>query len=247
MLRTSFFSFVLFHVIISLMFSQYPENTGNEYSVIRETAGISEIYDSLFIDLQLIDGRLHSAKYPSGTNHAFFLNGEPVPGKIMINGKEYTHPYIRYDLLNDMLQIYHFSRSGTHIIDLNKEKVEAFSISGHNFEHISVAKYPGFSFNEGFYEVMYGGKYTYWLHREKIFMSKTIETTGGYETVLSRYISGPLGWFRITNQKSLLTALPEKKDELKEFLRKSHITIKLATDEEITGIIKFYESITVKN
>jgi hypothetical protein len=66
---------------------------------------------------------------------------------------------------------------------------------------------------------------------------------GGYEDHSIRYLSSPEGWFRITGRRSLLSAFGEDREEIKKFIRKSGMTVKLATDEEIIRIIKFSESI----
>ena len=153
MLRSLIWSgFFLLTPLLSL-YTQYTETQSGREILSEKAAAERGRYDSLFrVDLQLVDGRAHTSSYPSGIGHPFFLTGEPVPGTIRMDGKNFKNSFIRYDLLNDMLQIYHFTVSGPQIIDLNKKKIEAFRIAGYQFIHFSSAKIQGVSSKEGFYE-----------------------------------------------------------------------------------------------
>jgi hypothetical protein len=90
---------------------------------------------------------------------------------------------------------------------------------------------------------MYNGATSYLVRHEKVFLDYVSGTMGGYEDHSIRYLSSPEGWFRITGRRSLLSAFGEDREEIKKFIRKSGMTVKLATDEEIIRIIKFSESI----
>jgi hypothetical protein len=244
MLRFLILSGFLFVFLFFSSFSQSTENKPDKNSVSGEIAGLTKLYDSLFQhDLDVIDGRAHTAKYPSGIGHPFFLTREPVMGEIYIKGQEFRHSFMRYDLLNDMLQIYHFTKSGPQIIDLNKNKIEAFTIEGHHFINLTVSETTGMSSLEGFYEEKYKGATSYLVRHEKVYLENISGSRGGYEDHSYRYLSDPGGWFKITGQRSLLKAFEKNHDEIKEFIRKSQMTIKLATDEEIIRVIKFNESI----
>ncbi len=237
MLRLLVLSGVLFLFPFTALFPQSRD-------VFTRIDQLQELYDSLIQqDLQLIDGKAHTAKYPSGTGHPFFLTKEPVAGTIFIHGQEFMHSFIRYDIYNDILQIYHFTESGPQIIDLNKNRIDAFSIKGHYFNNLTASNNPGLSIPQGFYEVKYKGPVFLLLRHEKVYLDYASGSRGGYEDHFLRYLSTPDGWFRIGSRKSLLNAFGEDKEEIKKFLRKSGISIKLATDEEIIRIIKYYESI----
>jgi hypothetical protein len=244
MLRSFILSGIILFFLFISSFSQSNENKPDRNKVFTEIAGLTELYDSLFQhDLEIIDGKAHTAKYLSGIGHPFFLKQEPVPGQIYMNGQEYNHSFIRYDLLNDMLQIYHFTKSGPQIIDLNKNKIEAFTIEGHHFIHLTFSEIPEMSSLEGFYEEKYKGITSYLVRHEKVYLDNISGSRGGYEDHSYRYLSAPGGWFKITGRRSLLKAFEGNRDEIKEFIRKSHMTIKLATDEEIIRLLKFNESI----
>ena len=225
--------------------AQLTETPEYRYITAEKTTRIGEIYDSLFqLDLRLVNGRVHTAKYPSGIGHPFFLTGEPVPGTICMDGREYKHSYIRYDLLNDGLQIFHFIKSGPQIIDLNKKNIEAFSIEGHHFINMTGVNVQGTSPEEGFFEEKYKGPYSYLIRRKKLYLDNITGSRGGYEEYTYRYLYTPRGLFRITNRRSLLKPFMENQEKIKEYIRKSQLTVKLATDEQIINLIKYHASIT---
>jgi hypothetical protein len=231
----------LFGIFILLpftaLFSQYTD-------LVSKIAGLQSLYDSLIQqDLQLIDGKAHTAKYPIGTGHPFFLTKEPVKGIIFMHGQEFRHSFIRYDVFNDILQIYHFAESGPQIIDLNRDKIDAFSIEGHYFINLLASDNPDLSIPEGFYEVKYKGPVSLLLRYEKVYLDYASGSRGGYQDHLIRYLSTQDCWFRISGRKSLLNAFGEDREEINKYLRKSGISVKLATDEDIIRIIKFSESI----
>jgi hypothetical protein len=212
--------------------------------LLTRIAGLQNLYDSLIQhDLQLVDGKSHTAKYPSGTGHPFFLTKEPVSGKIFMHGREFRHSFIRYDVFNDILQIYHFTESGPQIIDLNKDKIDTFSIEGHNFINITASRNPDLSISEGFYELKYKGPVSLLLRYEKEYVDYASGSRGGYEDHLIRYLSTPDSWFRIKGRKSFLNAFGKDREDINKYIRKSGISIKLATDEDIIRIIKYSESI----
>lgn len=228
MLRFLILSGILFFFPLTALLSQSTD-------LLTRIAGLQILYDSLIQqDLQLVDGKAHTAKYPSGTGHPFFLTNEPVTGTIYMHGQEFRHSFVRYDIFNDILQIYHFTESGPQIIDLNKNKIDAFSIEGHYFVSITT---------KGFYEVKYKGSVSLLLRYEKEYIDYASGSRGGYEDHLIRYLSAPDGWFRIKGRKSLLNAFGENHEEIKKFIRRSGISVKLATDEEIIRILKYSESI----
>jgi hypothetical protein len=237
MLRFLIFSGILLFSPITALFSQSAD-------LLNKITALQVLYDSLIEqDLQLIDGKAHTAKYPTGTGHPFFLTKEPVAGTIYMHGQEFRHSFIRYDIYNDILQVYHFTESGPQIIDLNKNKIYAFSIEGHYFVNLIASDNPGLSIPHGFYEVKYKGPVSLLLRHEKVYLEYASGSRGGYDDHLLRYLSTPDGWFRISGRKSLLDAFGEDNEEIKKYIRKSGISIKLATDEEIIRIIKYRESI----
>jgi hypothetical protein len=224
--------FILSGIFLFLPFTSLFSQSTN---LLTRIAGLQTLYDSLVQqDLQLVDGKAHTAKYPSGTGHPFFLTNEPVSGTIFMQGQEFSHSFIRYDIFNDILQIYHFTESGPQIIDLNKNKIDAFSIEGHYFINIPI---------KGFYEVKYKGPVSLLSRYEKEYIDYASGSRGGWEDHLTMYLSSPDGWFRIKGRKSLLNAFGEDHEEMKKYIRKSGISVKLATDEEIIRVIKHSESI----
>jgi len=233
--------FILFWILILSPFSALLSQSKD---LVAKIDGLRSLYDSLIQqDLQLIDGKAHTAKYPIGTGHPFFLTKEPLKGIIFMHGQEFRHSFVRYDVFNNILQIYHFTETGPQIIDLNKDKIDAFSIEGHYFINMLSSKNPNLSIPEGFYEVKYKGPVSLLLRHEKVFLDYASGSRGGYEDHLIRYLSTQDGWFRISGRKSLLNAFGEDREEIIKYLRKSGISVKLATDEDIIRIIKFSESI----
>jgi len=205
---------------------------------------IYSYYDSLFqSELQIIDGRLHSDRYPSGTGHPFYLSRESVPGTILYEGRVYKYSFIRYDILNDILQIHHFSRTGSYIIDLNTQKINAFRLNGHTFIRLSSSISSGSRIEDGFYELVYNGETKYWLKWEKNFVNRTVESAGEFETVKTRYLSRDGNWYRITNRFSLLKAFSDKKDEVRDYLKTARISVRVATDDELKTVLKHCDSL----
>jgi len=236
------FRFLLFSGV--LIFFTGAELLSQSGVISEKMAGLQELYDSIMQkNLQLIDGKAHTAKYPSGIGHPFFLTKEPVAGIIYMQGQEFRHTYIRYDVFNDVLQVYHFTESGPQIIDLNKNKIDSFLIEGHYFVNLTALKNHDLPIPEGFYELKYKGPVSLLLRYEKVYLDYSSGYRGGYEDHLLRYLSTPDGWYRIVSRKSLLNAFGKDLEEIKKYIRKSGISVKLATDEEIIRIIKYSESI----
>ena len=183
------------------------------------------LYDSLFQTSQsVVNGKLHQTRYPAGIGHPYFGEFSWTSGIISKNKAGIPYPAIRYDLMNDDLLIQHFSVTGSHVIIVNKDIVEAFIIGDHKFHMLESQPGANFYFEPGYYETVYRSKTEIWIRWEKFFSERS-SGSGEYEQILSVIIKNGDQYHKITNRKSLLRALQDKEDDIKAYI--SHTILQI--------------------
>ncbi len=225
---------VLGALLLYTTLSVYAQQVSGDYH-------LRTLYDSLFQTSQsVINGKLHQTRYPAGIGHPYF--GEFSWTNGIISKEKVGIPYlaIRYDLLNDDLLIQHFSITGSHVIIVNKDIVEAFIIGDHKFYMLESQPGANFYFEPGYYETVYRSKTEIWIRWEKFFSERS-SGSGEYEQTRSVIIKNGDQYHKITNRKSLLLALQEREEDIKEYLRQHGITVSRAGIDQLISIVRYYD------
>jgi hypothetical protein len=199
------------------------------------------LYDSLFqTSHQVVNGKLQAALYPQGNGHPYFEGFAWTRG--MIGEKEANIPYpaVRYDLVGDDLLIQHFSLTGSHVIIVNKQIAKSFTLGSHKFYLLEEQPAAGFKFEPGYYESAYNGRTELWI-RWKKFYSERSSGPGEYRQTSTAFIRKGDRFYKITNRRSLLRALEDRKDEVKSFLRRQGISVSRAGTGQLVSILRLYD------
>lgn len=199
------------------------------------------LYDSLFQTSQsIVNGKLHQTRYPAGIGHPYF--GEFSWTNGIISKEKVGIPYlaIRYDLLSDDLLIQYFSVTGSHIIIVNKNIVGEFMLGDHKFCLLESQPGADFNFEPGYYESKYRSNTELWIKWNKFFSERS-SGSGEYKQTRNVFIKNGNHFYKITNRKSLLLALQEREEDIKEYLRQHSITVSRAGIDQLISIVRYYD------
>ena len=200
-------------------------------------------YVSIDNQAHLYNGPLYDAyPQPFTEGHPYFLADSFYTGSVSYDGLEYVDVPLKYDLIRDELVMLHF-RSGSQI-NLIKEKIDSFSITGHSFIKIeqdsSSINFPGTSF----YDQLYSSPaIKYLVKREKNIQEMTernsIETKVYART--DYYILKNGRYHTVKNKNSLLNVLRDKKNQLQEFIKKNGFRFKANFEAEVLRVVQYYD------
>jgi hypothetical protein len=203
---------------------------------------IQSRYDSLFQTHNIrINGSLHQGRYDPGEGHPFFGEKSWRSGTLGAGLQVVNNQVLRYDLLNDCLLLQHFSLSGSHAINLNKQVVYSFTLDGHSFYFLDSSNFDRGISEAGYYELAYGAETEVWVKWEKYFAERSQEG-GEYVNRNSNYIERGGTFYRISNKKSLLRVFPGREDELKAYMRKERMVIRNGNVDQIVDLVKYIEN-----
>lgn len=166
--------------------------------------------------------------------HKFFQSPEFLTGDLSYDGQPYYDIPMKYDLFEDELIIELKAQSGTSILRLLKEEVDAFEIDGHRFRHLRNTKVYRSNDNiDGFYEVLSetGSIRLFKKHlkiRKKVLEDKMVlnefRKDDGY------FIEHDGLYYPISNKNDLIRAFPESKKQINDFYSGSKYLLKTDPD-----------------
>ena len=98
--------------------------------------------------------------------HPFFYSDVPQNGSIVYDNVLYTDVNLRYDEISKVVLLHQINRQ----IQLHTEKINSFTISNHQFIHITTNNIAQEELASGFYEILYDGAVTLLKKNTKLLM-----------------------------------------------------------------------------
>lgn len=197
---------------------------------------------------QLQQGLINGREYNRYTT--FFARGIPyfktdslTVGSIEFDGKKYENVPLLYDQVMDEVVINNYDRSN--FVRLVRPRVQWFSVLGSSFINLNgVDK----KLTDGYYEVLYEGKIKLYKKDKKEIIDdarmgqdiqKVIKSTINY------YLDKDGKYSSVRSVSSLISALEDKEEDLKQFAKKSRKKNRDAgTDIALAEVAAYYDQLT---
>ncbi|HVN56697.1 MAG TPA: hypothetical protein VMT63_00215 [Bacteroidales bacterium] len=257
MIRTT--AFVLLALISGSVCGQYSgisrttrpgEENRNYFSpLIRSQQSYLDTlyYKSITIPDELINGKEYIPYYfGSGTNPLLFSNVSRRT-TLFFRDVAYKNINLHYDTYLDEIVYYDNNRKVDGMypqIILNKDNIRGFNLYFDNdsmvFRRYSFpAEYSGI-LKDGYYEVGYEGKSLLLIrHQSKIYNKEGVNK---YKYSPTNYVFINGTWQKIASRSGFLKMFGEKEKEISSLVRHSKINVKKATREQISGILRYFDS-----
>jgi hypothetical protein len=205
---------------------------------------LSEINDSVFgLNKDMINGKL---LYSGGNMyiHPFFLDNYWKDGTILFQGKSYEMEMVKYDIYKDYLVHLHSVNFYSYPVYLNRELVKEFIINGYNFRYIDDFEKSGKSeYKPGYYQVLYDGKTKFYIQREKLKKFNIVYIDEGYVERIYFVLKKDGKYIRIVNQKSLIEALSDHKEEIITYMKKNKLRFSIKNYEFTGKVLEYYDNL----
>ena len=177
--------------------------------------------------------------------HPYFLSLSPLHGSIIYEGILFKPVSLMYDLLRDQLIVIHPSNHFR--VQLTASRVNRFVADGHQFLNIRPDTLAKQSIKPGYYELLYEGKEAMLVKKlRKVILEELSSTDGVLNHLKDKnawYIKKGNTYYPISNKNSLLHVFNDKRNEMKQLLRKHKIQRKANNEETYRLACSYYDSL----
>lgn len=177
------------------------------------------------------------------TGNPFFQDTYFTSGSIVYDGILYKDVQLFYDVLHDDVIIKNYD--GTAIL-LPGEKVEAFSLLGHQFVNSKADSNTSSFKSLGFYDELYNGKMKLFAKRSKAIVEKitTQYSESDYTKKDEYYILKNDVLYAVNDKNTVLDLMKDKKSEVVKFMHQSKIKFKKNPEAAMIKMVAYYDSLT---
>lgn len=230
----------------------------------RSLTHLASIYkNEMGADSRLYMGAQYMATGQRAKGSVFFLADTALPGAVLYHGEWYENISLQYDLLADQIFIKDYTRS--YDIQLTKEKIQRFTLGGHEFVYINPD--PASATTGGYYEWLHKGAPStpgaeptapgfsaapgssgaelgpfslFVRHEKKVVLPANPEDPAYYRQDNSWFLLMDDRLVEVDGKSSLLSLLKDKKDVLKKFIRDNHIDFGKDLQQALIKTIDYY-------
>lgn len=172
--------------------------------------------------------------------HKYFITTSFSTGSVIYEGLPYYNVNLKYNIWDDVLLAKVQKSGGEAILELHKEKIDRFSIDGHEF--INLLNAGEKRDLNGFHEILLENS-TYTLvkdHKKKL----TRKTDGRFvyfefeNRNSDYYFEYKDSYYPLTSRRSLSKILPDKEKEIRDYYRTHSSVLKNNPDVFFTNLFK---------
>ena len=196
---------------------------------------------------ELYYGIVYKPQKYIAVGHPFFKEDKFYNSTLGFDGKIYSNIRIKYDLLNQFFILYQDTyENHPRFLKLNNNLIDSIIIYDINTEYFfkSLNKYSLPS-DMKFFEILYEGNLSFVTGRRKYIQEYAVHGRKHRINELKRYyIIRDDKVHLILTKRDVLSLLIDKKDEVKKYIRKERLKIKLKKPNDIIKLLSFYESIS---
>lgn len=231
--------FLCCHFLSYTVAAQDKPDDDSLYYVTAVTNAVDQYRNTIGEQAGILNGRMNIPYIMHFENAIpYFLSEKFTIGNLRYDGVSYEDIPLLYDQFNPMLiMLMNFGR-----LQLINEKVEQFSIAGHNF--VRLEKNAGMA--DGFYEVVYNGnitlvKYVTKKLREDIQSGEVLRYLDQKDYY---YIHKNGTYHLVRNKKEVLNVLQDHKQQLQEYIKKNKLNLKRNWANAIVQLAGYYDKLS---
>jgi len=231
--------------LVILFLSLYPGSVlfGNNFTCYISDFPLATIQDSLKENQVLYNGRIWRNLYYQVNENQFLFTNEFISGSVTISGKTFRNVNLKFDIFKDEILT---PLEPGRILQLNKELVDSFSLSFLNKTYRFV-KFRADSINGQmrYFNVLYNGKTALYLKYSKKIDKLSID--GQYDKFYQFtriYLLKENAIYPISGKGDLLRVMNNKKEQIRDFIRKNKLTVSEKDPESLVAVVRYYDSLS---
>jgi len=181
---------------------------------------------------------------PFTEGHQFFETDSFRTGAVSYDGLQYLNVRLKLDIIRDELIMLHPGNNFQ--LNLIKEKIDSFSISGHSFLKMPKDGSVNFVPGPGFYHQLYSSTSITFLVKRKKYIQEMSEISGISVKVYKRdshfLVKNGL-YHSIKNKKSFMSVVKDKRGEMQRFTKNSKLSFKKSFEEDVVKALSYYNQL----
>jgi hypothetical protein len=193
----------------------------------------------------LVNGSLYVPDHPRAEGNPYFQEEKWAHGKIVIIGKPFENIEFIYNVETDKVII----QSNDIMLNkmavlLNRDFVDAFYIDEHDFINLDQLNLA--NSEKGFGELIYRSGLTFIIKHKKDFLKQYSQSNqfGSYSKLKSeKCIQSDDQLKKLLTRKSFLDYFKPNRSQIKKYLRTNNIRYKTASNNELSGLLKFCDEL----
>jgi hypothetical protein len=174
------------------------------------------------------------------TGDPFFASLYYTDGSVVYDNILYTHVKMFYDILHDDLIIKNYNDTALILV---KEKISSFNFVNHYFTQLLADNTETGIKTARFYEVLYNGNTKLFARRKKEITEKI--STQYSESFFSEkdeyFLYNKNVYYSVSDKKSVLNVLKERKPDLIKFLHQNKIKFKKDKEAAMIKMVTYYD------
>jgi hypothetical protein len=198
------------------------------------------IFSRLGADSRLYNGREYIRNGTPAKGFPYFEWDSLRPGLLEYGDVSYDIS-LEYDLAQDQLVIRNYSDNT--LISLVAEKTRYFSIGPYHFRYFpaGTAHLP----EPGFYQELYSGSKVILLDRKRknLLLPSSQDERAQYIQIDAYFLLLNGSSYKVKTEKELLDILQDRKDELKKYIRKNHLSFRRHFEVSLMQTIAYYQQL----
>jgi hypothetical protein len=148
----------------------------------------------------------------------FYMSNDSFKGSVKYQGNWYNVSELQYDCRNDVLVT--VNRTGDLAVELIKEKIDEFTIDGHQFYKFKIQSKRG-----EFYEKIYNGKRNLYIQWQKKIISNRVDEKR-YSLFKNVYLIYTSDTIRISKVSEYFDLLGENRNKIKRYYKEQHLNFR---------------------
>jgi hypothetical protein len=240
-------NFILVSAALSGLYSQYPAQNNQSKILNQQAEELISFSDYVFgKDVRLVNGRIYSQPQTKAYGHPFIKGSEWMQGSVDINGKNFSSLKLNYDIYQDYLIYLDESPDGNKVVLLlDKNKVTNFTLEDHSFITLRPSGINNITESQ-YFEILYEGEvslFNRWIKKFEVINTQEFPAGRFLETKITRYLMKDNELRKVSNRFVLLKLCEDRKGEIRKYLRRHRIYVRKAQDEQLAGLIEYYNSL----
>jgi len=210
----------------------------------RKDSAVVAYYDTVMKqNLQLYTGSEYANKGHNIQGFPYFESENLFTGSVLYDNNFYDKVPMQYDLVSDELVILDYGKN--YKIALIGDKVSYFVLGGHRFIGVLIAADSLAPGKTGFYEELYSGSIKVFAKRRKLPQSigKVEDNVTRYIQYNSYYIQKAGKLMEVGNERSIMSVLSDKKQDLKNFIRSGNLDFKKHFEAAVAAVAAYYDEV----
>lgn len=189
-------------------------------------------------NMHLYNGTEYVFLYPRITGFSFFAINTFQENAIVYEGIYYHNVPLAYDLVSKQVVT---KTPGNNYVQLIPEKVDSFTLNHHQFIRLTATDVENTALRPGFYDVTANGAATVLIAREKVIKhAGRAEEPDHFEEYNYYFLKISNIYYAVKNSRSLLTAMQDKSNEIKIFMRKNGLNFKQDPEHALLRAADYY-------